>query len=589
MKLSASHPGWVRRLTLWLLAITAVVAASGLFADRYRVALRAQAIATEREQTTQQTRAVLRLLESELQKFRLLPVVLSEYPELRAALLSGRVDMALNDKLALLKAKTGAGAIFALDRQGRTIAASNARLPSSFVGQDYSFRPYYRLGWSKGGGEYFALGTVSHRPGLYLSRRIEGRDGPIGVIVVKVEFAAIERTWRDERALSFVTDANGVLLLSSDPALRFRALQAIAPARKAQIKQALQFGGAPLTPLDITVGADGLTRMPDGTQAMTAILAVPVQGWRLYHIEPLGGALQAARQHADMAAMLFFILLSLMFAGMSWAIMRRRRALEAREYLEREVAVRTDDLAREMDARETADQRYRQAREELAHANRLGTLGTISAGVAHEINQPVATIRTFAENASAFLARAQPEQVATNLREIVAMTDRIGSITAQLRRYARRGAGAIGPVPLVQAIDGVRLLVADRFHREKVRLDLPKPAVALNVRAGRVRLEQVLVNLLTNALEAVRDQPDPWVMVTLTQSDNRVILDIRDSGMGIDPTITDHLFMPFATTKAGGLGLGLHIARDIMVEFGGTLDYVAGDDHTLFRMTLDAL
>lgn len=589
MKLSASHPGWVRRLTPWLLAITAVVAASGLFADRYRVALRAQAIATERDQTTQQTRAVLRLLESELQKFRLLPVVLSEYPDLRAALLSGRVDMALNDKLALLKAKTGAGAIFALDRQGRTIAASNARLPNSFVGQDYSFRPYYRLGWSKGGGEYFALGTVSHRPGLYLSRRIEGRDGPIGVIVVKVEFAAIERTWRDERALSFVTDANGVLLLSSDPALRFRALQAIAPARKAQIKQALQFGGAPLTPLDITIGADGLTRMPDGTQAMTAILAVPVRGWRLYHIEPLGGALQAARQRADMAAMLFFILLSLMFAGLSWAIMRRRRALEAREYLEREVAVRTDDLAREMDARETADQRYRQAREELAHANRLGTLGTISAGVAHEINQPVATIRTFAENASAFLARAQPAQVATNLREIVAMTDRIGSITAQLRRYARRGAGAIGPVPLVQAIDGVRLLVADRFHREKVRLDLPKPAVALNVRAGRVRLEQVLVNLLTNALEAVRDQPDPWVMVTLTQSDDRVILDIRDSGMGIDPTITDHLFMPFATTKAGGLGLGLHIARDIMVEFGGTLDYVAGDDHTLFRMTLDAL
>ncbi|MEC3948069.1 ATP-binding protein [Sphingobium sp. HWE2-09] len=584
-----SLPVWVRRLIPLLLAIMVIGGAAALFGDRYHAALRAQAIATERNETTQQTRAVLRLLESELQKFRLLPVVLGEYPDLRAALRSGRVDMTLNDKLAVLKAKTGAGAIFALDRHGRTIAASNARLPSSFVGQDYSFRPYYSVGWRRGGGEYFALGTVSHRPGLYLSRRIESSDGPIGVIVVKVEFAAIERTWQDRRALSFVADGNGVLLLSSDPALRFRALRAIDPARKAQIKQALQFGGAPLTPLGIAIGTDGLTRMPDGSQAMTATLAVPVPGWRLYHIEPLDGALQGARQRAEIAAILFAILLALLLAVAAWAIVRRARAMEARSVLEREVALRTRDLAREMDARVSADQRYRQAREELAHANRLGTLGTISAGVAHEINQPVATIRTFAENASAFLARAQPEQVATNLREIVAMTDRIGSITAQLRRYARRGVGEIGPVSLGLAIDGVRLLVGDRFRSAGVRIDLPRPDPALMVRAGRVRLEQVLVNLLTNALEAVQGQPDPWVMVTLAQADGRVMLDIRDSGTGIDAAVADQLFMPFATTKAGGLGLGLHIARDIMVEFGGSLDHVAGDDHTLFRMTLDAL
>ncbi|MDO7835618.1 ATP-binding protein [Sphingobium sp. HBC34] len=581
--------GPIRRFAPLLLAILAIGTASILFADRYHRILRAQAIATERAETTQQTRAVMRLLESELQRFRLLPVVLSEYPDLRAALRSGQVDMALNDKLAVLKAKTGAGAIFALDRAGRTIAASNARLPSSFVGQDYSFRPYYRLGWTKGGGEYFALGTVSRRPGLYLSRRIEDSDGPIGVIVVKVEFDAIERTWQDRRALSFVADANGVLLLSSDPVLRFRTLRAIDPARKAQIKQALQFGGAPLTPLGIAIGTDGLTRMRDGSQAMTATLAVPVPGWRLYHIEPLDGALQGVRQRAEIAAILFAILLSLLLAASGWAIIRRRRAINARIVLEREVALRTDDLAREMEARTIADQRYRQAREELAHANRLGTLGTISAGVAHEINQPVATIRTFAENATAFLSRGQPEQATANLREIVAMTDRIGSITAQLRRYARRGAGTIGPVSLAQAIDGVRLLVGDRFHSAGVMLSLPAPDPALKVRAGRVRLEQVLVNLLTNALEAVQDRPDPWVMVTLTQSDGRVILDVRDSGAGIDPAIADQLFMPFATTKAGGLGLGLHIARDIMVEFGGALDHVTDDDHSLFRMTLDAL
>lgn len=579
----------LRRFIPVLITVVLIVGVTAVFSDRYHLALREQVIAKERAETTQQTRAVLRLLESELQKYRLLPIVLSEYPDLRSALRSGRVDMALNDKLAILGERIGAGAIFALDHQGKTIAASNARLPSSFVGQDYSFRPYYRLSWTKGSAEYFALGTVSRRPGLYLSRRIDGTGGPIGVIVVKVEFARIEKAWRDRQALSFVADSDGVLLLSSNPTFRFRALRTISVARKAQIKQALQFGGAPLTPLPITIGSDGLTSMNDGTMAMTASLPVPVSGWRLYHIEPMDEGLNAARHRAQITSVLLAILLSLLAVALGWAKVRRRRAIDARALLEREVALRTDDLAREMEARAVADQRYRQAREELAHASRLGTLGTISAGVAHEINQPVATIRTFAENAAAFLNRAQPDRAAANLREIVAMTDRVGSITAQLRRYARRGVGTIGPVPLTQAIEGVHLLVGDRFRSAGVKLTLPVPDPDLKVRAGRVRLEQVLVNLLTNALEAVREQADPWVTVTLTEMGQRVILDIRDSGPGIDAAIADQLFMPFATTKAGGLGLGLHIARDIMVEFGGTLDHVADDKHTLFRMTLDAL
>lgn len=589
MSRHASFIDWCRRVAPLLVAIAVILAASILFADRYHRFLREQAISVERDETTKQTRAVLRLLESELQKFRLLPAVLSEYPDLRAALRSSRVDPRLNDKLAVLKDKTGAGAIFALDRQGKAIAASNARLPDSFVGQDYSFRPYYRLGWTKGGGEYFALGTVSRRPGLYLSRRIEDANGPIGVIVVKIEFDGIEQAWRDRRALSFVVDGNGVLLLSSDPSLRFRALGAIDPARKAKIKAALQFGNARLTPLEITIAPTGLTTMRDGSQAMAAILPVPVSGWRLYHFEPLELALKSARQRANIAAILFAIVLSLLLAVLGWAIVRRRLAGEARALLEKEVAARTHDLAREIEARVSADQRYRQAREELAHANRLGTLGTISAGVAHEINQPVATIRTFAENATAFLDRAQPEQAATNLREIVAMTDRIGSITAQLRRYARRGVGTIGPLSIDQVFDGVRLLVSDQFRSAQVRLDLPTPGPGLKVYAGRVRLEQVLVNLLTNALEAVRTQSDPWVRVTLMQNRGQIVLDIRDSGEGIDPAIADQLFMPFATTKTGGLGLGLHIARDIMIEFGGTLEHVASDDNTLFRMTLEAV
>lgn len=569
-----------------LLAALMMVAACWLFADRYGQAARSQFLADQRSDAAVQTRSVLRLLESELQKFRLIPVVLGEYSDVRAALQSGHVDAALNDKLALLAGKTGAAAIYLLDASGMAVAASNARQPDSFIGQDYSFRPYYQLGWRKGGGEYFALGTVSRRPGLYLSRRVEGPNGPIGVIVVKVEFDAIEHSWADRRAWTFVADQNGILLLSSDPARRFHALRAVSPALRARIQRALQFGDAPLTPTGMVIAPDGLTQLRSGGQAMTASLAVPVPGWRLYHVVPIDAGLAAAERQTRIATLLFAALL-LLLAGLGvWIAARRRRTTRDRARLEREVAVRTEALAHEMEARTLADRRYRQAREELAHANRLGTLGTISAGVAHEINQPVATIRTFAENAALFLGRDQPGKAGANLREIVAMTDRIGSITAQLRRYARRGVGEIGPVPLADVIDGVRLLVADRFRSAGVRLSLPRPDPAIHVRAGRVRLEQVLVNLLHNALEAVADQADGWVDVTLADRGERLWLDVRDSGSGIVEALRDDLFMPFATSKPGGLGLGLHIARDIMVEFGGALDLVPDDPHTLFRMTL---
>ncbi|WP_313801516.1 ATP-binding protein [Sphingobium sp.] len=576
----------VFRLWPMLLIACAVLAACWLFVDRYGQAVRSQYLTDQRADAAAQSRSMLRLLESELQKFRLIPVVLGEYSDVRDALLSGRADVALNDKLALLADKTGAAAIYVLNASGLSIAASNARQPNSFIGQDYSFRPYYQLGWHKGGGEYFALGTVSHRPGLYLSRRVEGPKGPIGVIVVKVEFDAIERAWADRRAWTFVADQNGILLLSSDPSRRFHALHAVPLASRASIQRALQFGGAPLTPLGMVMARDGATRLRDGSQAMTASLAVPVAGWRLYHVVPIEAGLTAAARQVRIATLLFATLLLLLIATGFRIAARRRRTTRDRARLEQEVAIRTEALAHEMEARTLADRRYRQAREELAHANRLGTLGTISAGVAHEINQPVATIRTFAENAALFLGRGQPDKANANLREIVAMTDRIGSITAQLRRYARRGVGEIGPVPLVDAIDGVRLLVTDRFRSAGVRLTLPRPDPALLVRAGRIRLEQVLVNLLHNALEAVAGQPDGWVEVMLTDRGDRLFLDVRDSGPGIVETLRDDLFMPFATSKPGGLGLGLHIARDIMVEFGGALDLVTDDPHTLFRMTL---
>lgn len=589
---------WARSsLVTTALAVLMAFAALGVIvagvASIYGRRAIADATAGVRLHALQQTRSNLRLLESELQTYRLLPVMLGEYTDVRAALASGRVDPALNAKLALLAARTGAPVIYALDTRGMTIAASNADRPDSFLGHDYRYRDYFTKAMASGATEFFALGSVSGRPGLYLSRRIDRAGQPLGVVVVKVEFNRIAQAWIQDHMATFVVDADGVILISSDQLLEFHTTRALSPTRRRTLAQTRQFGTLPLLRAPLTLAGDR-SRLADGTPAVTVSLRVPIAGWHLVHMEPLDAALRSAAIRTRSATTLAAMSAIAALLAAWWLYERRKRNAGARAELEAEVARRTAELSAtadrrqiEVEQREASDQRFRQAREELAHANRVGSIGTITASVAHEINQPVAAIRTFADNAAAFLARDEPARAATNLQAIVDLTSRIGTITAGLRRYARRGAGSIGPVALDEAIDGVRLLIGDRFRAKGVTLDLPNgPEARLTVIAGRVRLEQVLVNLLQNALDAVADRPDARVSVTAGRKGRDVVLTVSDNGPGIDPAIADHLFTPFATSKTDGLGLGLGIARDIMTEFGGTLDLVPASQGAVFRMIL---
>ena len=234
-----------------------------------------------------------------------------------------------------------------------------------------------------------------------------------------------------------------------------------------------------------------------------------------------------------------------------WRRTRAERASLAREALEQEVARRTaelratnDQLTVEIAERIRADQRFRAAREELAQANRLGSLGSITAGVAHEINQPVAAIRTLADNARTFLSRDKPDKAAGNLATIVELTERIGSIVQEMRRFVRRGTHGLGPVSLDAVLDGTMLLIGDRFRTAGVALERPRVGALPQVVAGRIRLEQVLVNLLQNALDAVAETPAPRVRLTVVEHNDGVELTVEDNGPGLDPAIATEIFTP---------------------------------------------
>ncbi|NMK46142.1 ATP-binding protein [Achromobacter sp. Bel] len=538
------------------------------------------------------------LLRNNLDKFRALPFVLTRDVDVRAALqgASGGQIESLDEKLDTLSRGVGASAIYLLDKKGLAIAASNWREPATFVGVDYQFRPYFQGSVARGFAEHFALGTVSHEAGLYLSRRIDDANGALlGVIVLKVDFRDLEADWRQSSAPIFVTDEHGVVLLGSIPDWRFDVLAPLAPDLAQSLRTSLQFGDAQFRPLplspplapvstgDLVRTDDDLPPLPKGAPLLhTTLPIVESPGWTLHLLSPVQTAMNQASANAQLGALLA---LSLLAAALGILLVRRQRHRERAEQhaaVQAQLAALVDErtaqlldvneqLTDEMDERQRTEARLHTMQDELVQASKLALLGQVAAGVAHEINQPVAAIRAYADNASEFLRRQDTGSVQENLVTISTLTERIGHITGELRAFSRKAGASVGPTRLTEALDGALLLVGPRARRQGVTLQRPPEGQDFLVRANRVRLEQVLVNLLQNALEALEGRPDGRVIVALQDLGATVQVHVSDNGPGLSPNARARLFTPFHTSKPEGLGLGLVICRDIVNEFGGEL------------------
>lgn len=565
----------------WQLAVSTIVLAclTVVLAMTYSSVARQSALDAARVEAERRAALEVGTLAAEIGKYRVLPFVLVELPDMEAALARGvpEARRRLNGTLAALARQTGATVLYAVDRGGMARSASNAGSADSFVGYDFRFRPYFVDALRTGGSEYFARGSVTGRPGLFLARRAGGPE-PAGVIVVKIEFDRIERLWRAAGRLSLVVDRDGVIVMGTDPRLRFRTIGQMPPARRAAIARSQQYGPAPLADAGWRLDGQGYATGSDGRRYLVVSRGLPVLGWRYLHIEPVQPALDAANARVRFGLLVVALLLATMFVLGWWSVTRRRRAEAAHAALEAEVSRRTaelthayDRLQRETDERARADSRYRAAREELAQANRLGSIGTITTSVAHEINQPVAAIRTAAENGVKLLARGDMARTGANLDLIVSLTQRIGAITGELLSYARRGRPGREPVPVDAVLDGTLMLIGDSFRRAGVTLTVVRAPDLPTLSASRIRLEQVLVNILGNALDAVSGRPGALVRLEAAVEGADVRLSIHDNGPGLPSDLGEAVFQPFVTGKPHGTGLGLGISREIVADHGGTL------------------
>jgi two-component system C4-dicarboxylate transport sensor histidine kinase DctB len=485
-------------------------------------------------------------------------------------------DRILDAKLEALASRVGAAVIYVIRSDGIAIAASNWRASTSFVGRAYGFRRYYSDAVRFGAGEQFSLGTISHKPGLYLARK--GRGG--SVVVVKLEFDGIERQWRAAGGTTFVNDPAGVVIVTSRPDWRFATIGPIAPAVAAAARVDMGVPTLKATPFR-RMDKDRITIAGSRATLLLTTTAPDASGWRVNLALPTRTAVESVVRTVQVAV----ALATLVIVGLAWILReRRRRRRERTTALEAAVAERTANLSREIEERAAAEARAAELREGLRQANRLATLGQVTASVAHETAQPVAAIRTYAASAEQLLDRGAHEEVRNNLKAIARLTERIGAVTAELRSFARKGSGKIGPIPLVEVIEGAVLILKEPLSG--IILEIAPVPPTLRVLGGRVRLEQVVVNLLQNALDALADRQDARIMVSLDIRENEVRLAIADNGPGIAAEVADRLFTPFTTSRESGLGLGLVIAQDIMTDLGGTLRLAPSENGACFEMIL---
>jgi len=553
-------------------------------------------------------------LEATLARYESLPWLLALERDLGALLdhpAERARQAAANRYLETAQGDAGVAAAYLIDAGGLTLAASNWQRPNTFVGQNYAFRPYFRAAAAGQLGRFYGVGVTTGEPGYFLAAPVRQRGVIGGAVAIKVGLEAFEEalTRSGERVL--LADADGVVFLASQPAWRYRTLAPLAEVTRRRLAETRQYGPYPLLPLvdgvDLLDGDEAARRALPASEPLRLLAqakSVGHLGWRVILLaspsEAQRGALGAGVAAGFAAAFALALAVYL-------RLRRRRRAeLQAADRalrrahadLEQRIAERTADLTEKVGALERTEAILRETRNDAVQAGKRAVLGQMAAGMNHELNQPLAALNTLSDNAVALLDLGRLDEARENLTLISQMIERTGRIVQQLKSFARKGPLERGPVPVHGAVEHALLIVEPRRREIGAEIRVLPMADGLCVQADAVRLEQVLVNLLRNGLDAMAGQPAPLLVIAATPlplqegQPAQVRIAIRDHGPGLPPAVLAHLFEPFFTTKpvGEGLGLGLAISLTIVESFGGRLEAANGDGGGAeFAIIVDAI
>jgi len=515
-----------------------------------------------------------------LDKYKPLPEIYALHPTIQALLDTPddpRLKRQANLLLQRFNGASQAADTYVLDSQGMTLAASNWNRDGTFVGRSFSYRPYFQDALKSGRGRFFAVGTTSLKRGYYMSQAVTDRRGKVtGVVVVKVNVAEAEKGWTAPRHEVIVTDTAGIVFLSSRPGWLYTALRDPAPEALAELGRTRRYAGKKIgrLPFKITPASAPWVNTfmptgPDERQYLATYQDIPEVGWQVWILADTQPVFAMALAYGG-AIVLVIVLAAIAAVSL---IDRRRgllRALAVQHHARLTLENAASELERQVENR-TADLKHTQ--NELVQAAKMAALGQMSVGINHELNQPLTAIRSYASNAVKLLDHHRVDEARENMSLIAALSERMGDIILRLKIFARESSDQRTPQILQDVITDTLRIVGPRLKKERVTLTIDVPADPITVLVNDVRLEQVLVNLINNAIDAFEDNDDPRIVLTATITAQDAVVTVQDSGPGIPAHVIRHLFEPFFTTKEVGigLGLGLSISYGIIQEFGGVL------------------
>ena len=566
------RPGVSLRARLVLVALISLAVFVVFFSNR---------LLTERYTETTRNRAELRValysgnLLSELQRNSVVPLLLSRDPALINALNSADYSQS-TARLISYRDEIEAASLMLLDSDGRAVAATTRET----LGSQHRTNPYYVEALRSSETVFTTVQTEAGSYEFSYSRKIEDSDGVIGVIVVNVDLRKFESSWSGISDAVLVTDSEGNVILATEPRWRGKpegealATVSATDAIRRSVREAADWSGLPSDVLFL------------GEEVMRHESRVPFQGWRIASFTSYASVREKVNAVLALEIMAFAMVLSLLF----YLISRRaqwRSVLFAQESADlRQLNVA---LQREIAERKRAEENLQVAEQTLAQSSKLAALGEMSAAVSHELNQPLAVMKTYLAGAKLLLQRKRPDEALSSFQRIDDLIERMGAITRQLKSYARKGGEAFEPMDVLESVSTALSMMEPQLKSREVRITRNIPREPVMVMGDRLRLEQVLINLLRNALDATKTVDLPQVDIIVSRGDY-VLITVRDNGNGVEDL--DNLFEPFYTTKApgDGVGLGLAISSGIVTDLGGRLTARNGQDGgAVFEVELPVL
>ena len=495
-------------------------------------------------------------LMSELQRNSVVPLLLSREPTLINALNTGDFSQT-SQKLIYYVDEIGSAGLTLLDREGRVVAATDRNK----IGSNHRQDPYFVDALRSNDTVFTSFQNESGAHVFTYSRRLKSNGELAGVIVVEVNLRRFEQSWLGISDAVIVTQSDGQIILSTEPRWRGlsedEALKVTTPT-SAIIRALRRAADWVPVPIDAYLSGQAVLRMET---------RVPFQGWKMTSFTSYASVRERVNGVLALEIMVFAILLAVAFYFASRRA-RARTVLFQRE--SEELRKLNEALQREISERERAEHHLNIAEQTLQQSSKLAALGEMSAAVSHELNQPLAAMKTYLAGAKLLLQRKLPDEALASFQRVDDLIERMGAITRQLKSYARKGGDALEPVDLREALSSALAMMEPQLSKGDVRISRSSPPDPVMVFADRVRLEQVIINLLRNALDAVKNVRDPQIEIILSGGEE-ASLTVRDNGHGIEDL--DSLFEPFYTTKSpgDGVGLGLAISSGIVNDFGGRL------------------